>query len=1100
MAIIAFGLLLAQPAKAQFPYIESFKNSTAPGINFGGAPNAFLTAAPGTGIGGASVDAAGNGYLRLTNNTKNQKGYIYSTASFPSSKGLSVEFEYFIYGGTGADGICLFLFDATASPFVIGGFGGSLGYAQITTTTPVSPGVSKGYIGIGLDEFGNFSNPTEGRQGGSGMRPGSVTLRGKGDGVALTVGNYQFLTSKKTADLTFALTDGGTTRSPDASSTGYRKVFINLVPNVNGGFNVTVRITRGGSTPQITTVIDNYYYPELAPQNLSYGLSSSTGASTNFHEIRNVFIDVISKNELVEPLANPDNLTLCSGKVATVDVTANDATKNIGGIINKVSIDLDPSTVGIQTTYTIANQGTFSLNSDGTVSFTPISSLIGTVTSYYTVKDNFGISSNPGIITLNYVAIPVQPNAGKDSLINIITGAGSYILQGSTPGTNTGTWTQLSGPEVATILSPKIYNSLVNKLTGGVYVFRWTILSPGGCELSDDIKLTVNRRPVAVNDTITTALNTFIYIPVLANDTDEDGNITIDKSSISIKSNPLHGVLLVDPVTGLIYYRPNDAYSGYDSFVYTVKDNFALESNIATVTIAVNIKPEGSNDNAFTYSNIPVLIRVLDNDRGRAGATVFKLSNPLHGTVVLETDGTFTYTPISGFSGKDSFTYVIQNLQNLKSDPITVFIDVIPIGSADAATTASDTPVTITVKDNDLSKTGTTVQPETNPLHGSIVVGGTGIITYTPVAGYTGTDVFTYTLITPEGLQSTPINVTVTITGLPPIAPAIKVNVPSNGSAIINIPLPTGSFVTITTRPTHGTLTTDPITGKLIYTPEPGYSGPDEFEYIVTDGAGNQSVPGKVTITVNIPAKIGLAKALTSISKNLDGSYAIKFTFTIVNYGDYRIDRLSLTDNLLTALAGNQFKVSGIAASGSLLINSSFNGITDQELLLNTSSIQPLYKETVVVDLVVLVTTDETAFLNRALVKGVSVLDGAETADQSTNGLSPDSQISGDPTPSDPTPFTLENKPLFIPGGFSPNNDGINDNLIIQNTLGKKVDIEIFNRWGNRVFRSKEYQNTWNGKCTEGIHIGEDVPVGTYYYIVVLDNKEKKAGYLTINR
>ncbi|EOR94991.1 hypothetical protein ADIARSV_1862 [Arcticibacter svalbardensis MN12-7] len=1100
MAVIALVVLLTRPAKAQFPYVESFRNSTASGIVFGGTPEAILTAAPGTGTGGASIDPAGSGYLRLTNNTKNQKGFIYSTASFPSSKGLSVEFEYYIYGGTGADGICLFLYDASASPFVIGGFGGSLGYAQITTTTPVSPGVSKGYLGIGLDEFGNFSNPTEGRQGGSGMQPGSVTLRGKGDGAALTTGNYQFLTSKKPTDLTFALTEGGTTRKPDVSSTGYRKVFIDLVPNVNGGFNISVSITKGGSTLQTTTVIDNYYYPDLAPQNLSYGLSSSTGANTNFHEIRNVFIDVTSKSVLVEPLANPDNLTLCSGKVAIVDVTANDTTTNKGGSINKVSIDLDPSTVGIQTTNTIANQGTFSLNSNGTVSFTPISSFIGTVTGYYTVKDNFGMSSNPGIITLTYVATPVQPDAGKDSLINIITGAGNYILQGSAPGTNTGTWTQISGPEGAIILSPKVYNSLVNKLTGGIYVFRWTILSPGGCQLSDDMTLTVNRRPVAVDDTTTIALNTAIRIPVLANDTDEDGNNTLNKSSISIKTNPSHGALIVDPVTGLVFYTPNNAYSGYDIFFYTVKDNYGLESNIATVTIAVNIKPEGSNDNAFTYSNIPVLIRVLDNDRGRTGATVFKLSNPLHGTVALETDGTFTYTPVSGFSGKDSFTYMIRNLQNLESDPITVFINVNPLGSADAVTTASDTPVTIRVKDNDLSQTGTTVQQETNPLHGSIAVGETGIITYTPVAGYTGTDVFTYTLVTSDGLQSLPINVTVSITGLPPIAPAINVNVPLNGSTTINIPLPAGSFIKITTPPTHGTYTINPVTGEIIYTPNPGYSGPDEFEYTVTDGAGNESTPGKVTIAVNVPAKIGLAKALTSISKNTDGSYNIKFTFTIVNYGDYRIERLSLTDNLLTALAGNQFNVSGIAASGSLLINSSFNGNTDQELLLNTSSIQPLYKETVVVDLVVLVTTDETTFLNRALVKGLSVLDGAATTDESTNGLSPDSQISGDPTPSDPTPFTLEKETVFIPGGFSPNNDGINDNLIIQNALGKKVDIEIFNRWGNRVFRSKEYQNTWNGKCTEGIHMGEDVPVGTYYYIVVLDNKEKKAGYLTINR
>ncbi|HMI02530.1 MAG TPA: hypothetical protein VK541_08625, partial [Pedobacter sp.] len=155
---------IAADTYAQFPYQESFRGATANGITFGGAPSAFLTAG-GSGYQagahtGTPLDAVGEGYLRLTNNTKNQKGYIYSNADFPSTEGLSAEFEYYIYGGNGADGISFFLFDATASPFVIGGFGGSLGYAQINTTNPVSPGVSKGYLAIGLDEFGNFSNPT----------------------------------------------------------------------------------------------------------------------------------------------------------------------------------------------------------------------------------------------------------------------------------------------------------------------------------------------------------------------------------------------------------------------------------------------------------------------------------------------------------------------------------------------------------------------------------------------------------------------------------------------------------------------------------------------------------------------------------------------------------------------------------------------------------------------------------------------------------------------------------------------------------------------------------------------------------------------------
>lgn len=138
------GLFISSTCYAQFPYVESFRNATASGIVFGGAPSAFLTASGSSASGGTPIYPIGSGYLRLTNAEQNQKGYAYSTSDFPSSNGLKVEFEYDTYGGSRADGISFFLFDATADPFKIGGFGGSLGYAQINTTNPISEGVSKG--------------------------------------------------------------------------------------------------------------------------------------------------------------------------------------------------------------------------------------------------------------------------------------------------------------------------------------------------------------------------------------------------------------------------------------------------------------------------------------------------------------------------------------------------------------------------------------------------------------------------------------------------------------------------------------------------------------------------------------------------------------------------------------------------------------------------------------------------------------------------------------------------------------------------------------------------------------------------------------------
>ncbi|MBL7884780.1 MAG: DUF3494 domain-containing protein [Bacteroidia bacterium] len=79
---------------------------------------------------------------------------------------------------------------------------------------------------------------------------------------------------------------------------------------------------------------------------------------------------------------------------------------------------------------------------------------------------------------------------------------------------------------------------------------------------------------------------------------------------------------------------------------------------------------------------------------------------------------------------------------------------------------------------------------------------------------------------------------------------------------------------------------------------------------------------------------------------------------------------------------------------------------------------------------------------------------------------------------------------FFIPEGFSPNGDGINDVFFIRGILEyPKNSIVIFNRWGDKVFEAAPYQNTWDGKSKKGISIGGDeLPVGTYFYILDLKN------------
>ncbi|TKC09318.1 Ig-like domain-containing protein [Pedobacter frigoris] len=1174
-------LLFTVESYAQFPYNESFRNSTASGISFGGTPSAFLTASGSSSAGGTPIDPNGSGFLRLTNASQDQKGYAYSASNFPSSNGLKVEFEYYIYGGTGADGISFFLFDATASPFNIGGFGGSLGYAQITTTTPISPGVSKGYLAIGLDEFGNFSNPNEGRQGGTTQVPGSITLRGRGDGNSLTPDNYRFLISQQTDLKGVSLVGDGTKRETDPTQSGYRKVAMELIPNPAGGYNINVRITKGG-TPQVSyVIIDNYYYPDVAPANLRYGFASSTGDQTNFHEIRNVAIDLY--NPL--PLANPDIQNICLGNTASIDVTANDNTSGLNTTINKASVDLDPSTAGIQNTLTLAGKGTFSVNTSGIVQFVPEPGFIGTATTPYTFRDTDGAISSTGSITLNYSAPPTGTSAGSDQLVTITTPTGNYMLQGSNPGANSGLWTQISGPNTAQFASTLFYNSIVSNLTGGIYTFRWTVTSPGGCPVFDDVQITVNHPPVANNDIINTPLNTPVSIAIIDNDTDAETNATINKGSISVKSGPTNGSLSINNSTGAVTYTPNNGFSGNDTFTYTIKDIYGAESNIATVTLAVNVKPAGVNDVASTLTNVAVTIPVIDNDPGKSGSSVIRNTEPANGTYVINPAGTVTYTPNPGFSGKDTFTYKLRNngvdsdpiqvtvnvkpvgtpdngstltnipvttpvkdndlskngtvilinnspsngsvaingesivytpnagysgkdaysyilrtADGLDSDPILVSLNVRPVGSADNVVTPFNRPVTIVVKNNDLSKTGTTVVPVANPLHGTYTVDAGNNVVYTPVTGYSGSDTFTYLLRTADGLSSDPITVNVTISPQP-VAPDVTVGTPSDKPILITVPVPPGGTVIIKEQPEHGTITVDPITGEIRYTPDPNYSGPDDFTYVIRDEFGNESTPGKITVTISLQVKIGLAKKMTSLKKNIDGSFNITYKFTLVNAGDYVVEKLSLTDDLGITFKDATITKVGLSATGTLTVNPNYDGKSVKDLLSSSSAIRQKSKESVTLEIKVFLNLTEGVFLNTAIVEGYSANDGTtRTTDVSTDAENPDPLVAGDFSPNDPTPVNLVRSDIFIPGGFSPNNDGINDFFVIENTLGKQISLEVYNRWGNRIYRSSKYENNWAGKTTEGIHIGDDVPAGTYYYIIKVDNKDKRVGYITINR
>lgn len=154
------------------------------------------------GINGRLPDPVGQGALRLTNgapdsgvNGNNQTGAVYAKDTFPSNAGIDITFKTVTYGGngynngsinSGADGISFFLADADQVTKVdastkIGSFGGSLGYSCANGKPDGSDGLYGAYIGLGIDEFGNFSNSGDNTNTGPGFSWNRVTLRGAGN-------------------------------------------------------------------------------------------------------------------------------------------------------------------------------------------------------------------------------------------------------------------------------------------------------------------------------------------------------------------------------------------------------------------------------------------------------------------------------------------------------------------------------------------------------------------------------------------------------------------------------------------------------------------------------------------------------------------------------------------------------------------------------------------------------------------------------------------------------------------------------------------------------------------------------------------------------
>ena len=302
------------PAAANVTIIqEDFNGSTAYGWTVGGVGSLCLTAegsSPPESIPNCTTtsDLPGEGALRLTNlRISDQRAFAFYDYAIPANQGLVITFDYFAYGGrtveqSGADGTTFFLFDGNTPMPDPGAQGGALGYAQLVTPNATETGLANAYIGVGLDEFGNFANDYEGRGngcpnqspfgGGPELSPpaaqvkDSVTIRGSGDGLT----GYCFIVNS--GDLSNDPGGFGIDNPFAASRTApgtIRRVRITL--NTNN--TITVEIDPTGTGTAYQTILSNVPTPPDRPDTFKFGFASSTGAGANFHELINLGVETI---------------------------------------------------------------------------------------------------------------------------------------------------------------------------------------------------------------------------------------------------------------------------------------------------------------------------------------------------------------------------------------------------------------------------------------------------------------------------------------------------------------------------------------------------------------------------------------------------------------------------------------------------------------------------------------------------------------------------------------------------------------------------------------------------------------------------------------
>ncbi|MEA3480345.1 MAG: tandem-95 repeat protein [Pseudomonadota bacterium] len=532
----------------------------------------------------------------------------------------------------------------------------------------------------------------------------------------------------------------------------------------NGPANGTVSVNPDGSVTY--TPNDNYH----GTDSFTYFVTSG-GVS----ESTTVNVDVTPVNDA--PVAKDDTAVTDEDTPVTIDVLPNDT-------------DVDGHELSIQSASVPSVQGTVEII-DGKLVFTPAENFNGDAEITYIVTD--GELTDEAKVTVTVNPVNDAPTIKVDAVDSITEDAVNTdtvvatleVADTDTPEdqlnvsleNNSNGYFVLAGNEV------KLTQAGVDAVNNDELNLKDLTISASVSDganptANDSDSLVVNR----VNDAPT--IDNVIADQVLAEDFDAytiDLNEVFKDSDSSLEfSVSGNNNIQISIVNGVATITPTADWNGKETITFTAKDPSG-ESVSQTVNFTVAPVADIEADSADVVEDTPTIINVLGNDTFEGTDKVVSLdadNGPKNGTVIVNNNGTVTYTPDDNYVGKDTFTYVVTS--GGVSEFTTVEVNVTPVNDApvakdDIATTQEDTAVTIDVltNDNDVDGDKLSIESASVPKEQGTLEVVDGKLVFTPAENFNGDAEITYTIT--DGVLTDQAKVTVTVNSVND-APTIKVD------------------------------------------------------------------------------------------------------------------------------------------------------------------------------------------------------------------------------------------------------------------------------------------------------------------------------------